>query len=87
MQHSCKMNVKHTRTTSSVWTMDRRNEMASFSSNYLLDETPPPLDTAERGTNGLVGVGLLGDKGRGMDLQHLCFQLGGFAQLALLLKL
>lgn len=48
-------------------------------STYLLDEAPPPLDTAERRTNRLVGVGLPGNKGWGMDLQHLCFQQGGFA--------
>lgn len=43
---------------------------------YLLDETSTSLNATESRTNGLVGVGLLGNKGWGMDLQDLSFQEG-----------
>lgn len=45
---------------------------------YLLDEAPPPLDTTESWTDQLAGVGLLGNKGRGMDLKYLGLKQGEF---------
>ena len=54
---------------------------------HLLDEAPPPLDTTEGWTNRLAGAGLLGNKGRGMDLQYLGFQQGEFFGVTMLVKL
>ncbi|KAF3833963.1 hypothetical protein F7725_025167, partial [Dissostichus mawsoni] len=45
--------------------------------------TPPPLDTTESWSNQLAGVGILGNKWRGMDLQDLSFQQGKLAQITL----
>lgn len=41
---------------------------------YLLDEAPSSLDAAESRTNRLVGIGLLGNKRRRMDLQYFSVQ-------------
>ena len=49
----------------------------------LLDEAPPPLDPAE-GVVSHLATGFLGNEGRGMDLQYLCFQLGELFHLALI---